>query len=172
MQMTNYIEKGRLGVVKLDSEIGIDNDMILIGNPCLNKITNELMNEPYPCDKEFNEEKSYYMFIEKNKHRYVVVAGKDNIFTRKAAESLKSIFGKEMVIEKIPLKSKTSIQTIENRNTLKQIDEVQKKENKTTEIEHNQTVFFNDSEAKPLEKVDENIFQKLFNWIRNLFGAK
>ncbi len=102
--ISSYIAPGRLGIVKLDSNIDIDNDMILVGNPCVNTLTSQLLDDPVPCDKDYPAGKAYIRYYQKGGYNYIVVAGNNAESTRKATQYLagfasKTMEGDEVVIQ-------------------------------------------------------------------------
>lgn len=77
------------GINKLASEVSdINQNIITIGSPCVNKITAKIMGSPEPCDIGFREGNGYIKLIEADGHIYIIVAGKTDKDTRRAAEAL------------------------------------------------------------------------------------
>ncbi len=74
---------------KLSSELlDLEQNLILIGNPCTNPITAHIMGNPEPCDNDFSNGKALIRLYDKNGFFYIVVAGYSDLGTRKAAEVL------------------------------------------------------------------------------------
>ena len=74
---------------KLSTEVdGLNQNLISVGNPCVNPITDEIMGFPQPCDKDFPKGKAFIKLFSKNGFNYIVVAGYSDSGTRKAANVL------------------------------------------------------------------------------------
>ncbi|MDP3765537.1 MAG: hypothetical protein Q8R04_03420, partial [Nanoarchaeota archaeon] len=74
---------------KLASEItDLNQNIISIGNPCVNDITAKIMNNPEPCDKDFERGKAHIRLYKNNGFFHLVVAGYTDLGTKKAAEIL------------------------------------------------------------------------------------
>lgn len=90
---------------RLSSEItDIKQNIISIGNPCVNNITDAIMSSPKPCDKDFPKGKAFIKLIENGGYRYIIVAGYSDVGTRKAADVLAnynyySLKGNEFVVD-------------------------------------------------------------------------
>lgn len=71
---------------KLSTEVdNLSQNIISVGNPCVNPISAEIMSNPQPCDKDFAKGKAYVKLYSKNEFYYIVVAGFSDVGTRKAA---------------------------------------------------------------------------------------
>lgn len=74
---------------KLSSEImELNQNIITIGNPCVNEISAKIMNNPVPCDKDFQRGKAYIKLYKNNGFYHLIVAGYTDLGTKKAAETL------------------------------------------------------------------------------------
>ena len=74
---------------KLSSEVsGLDQNIISVGNPCVNQISAQIMSDPQPCGKDFKQGKAYIKFYNTNGFYHIVVAGYSDAGTRKAANVL------------------------------------------------------------------------------------
>ena len=82
-----YREAGQ-DIIRLDSEIGLDHNLVLIGNPCVNLLTAKILGSPKPCDRNFPAGKAKISYREQEGFRYIIVAGRDSPGTRKAVEYL------------------------------------------------------------------------------------
>jgi hypothetical protein len=83
-----FAGKPQMGISVLDSDVTIDNNLILIGSPCVNKLTAELLDNPTPCDKDYEAGKATIKYMEKNGYKYIVAAGITDKANRAAAEYL------------------------------------------------------------------------------------
>ncbi len=93
MKINLYAGKPQIRITKLDDEVSLDNNLILIGNPCVNQLVAELLDDPAPCDKDFPIGRAYIRFIEKDGNNYIIAAGNTPEENRFAAEYL-SLFDK------------------------------------------------------------------------------
>ncbi len=90
---------------KLASEVtDLNQNIISIGNPCINEISAKIMNDPEPCDKDFQSGKGYIRLYKNNDFFHLIVAGYTDLGTKKAAEILANyrsypLKGNEYVIE-------------------------------------------------------------------------
>jgi hypothetical protein len=92
----------------LDSEVTdkTEKNLILVGGPCTNTLTAEVMGNPKPCDKGFEPGKAIIRLYEKvlgGKKSALVIAGYSGQDTRNAASILKdysdyALSGKEIVV--------------------------------------------------------------------------
>lgn len=87
-----YILTSLSGVIKknkLASEItDLNQNIISIGNPCVNEISAKIMNNPEPCDKDFQRGKAHIRLYKNNDFYHLVVAGYTDLGAKKAAEVL------------------------------------------------------------------------------------
>ncbi len=79
-----------VGSTKLASEISDPSNMnlISIGNPCNNAITDYLMGNPSYCTKHFDDGEGKIKLYNYNKHYQLIVAGHSDYDTRQAAKVL------------------------------------------------------------------------------------
>ena len=74
---------------KLASEVtDLNQNIISIGNPCVNEISAKIMSNPEPCDKDFERGKAHIILYKNNGFYHLVVAGYTDLGTKKAAEIL------------------------------------------------------------------------------------
>jgi len=74
---------------RLASEItDLNQNIISIGNPCVNEISAKIMNNPQPCDKDFQRGKGYIKLYKNNDFFHLIVAGYTDLGTKKTAEIL------------------------------------------------------------------------------------
>lgn len=104
MKINLYAGSPQAGINKLDDEADLDDNLILIGNPCVNELTAELLDNPEPCDNDFPVGKSFIRYYEKDGNKYIVVAGYSDKGNKKAAEYLadfeqNDLSGDEIVLE-------------------------------------------------------------------------
>lgn len=88
LALAGYIDAPQSGVNKLDSETNISQNLILIGNPCVNKLSAEILDNPSPCDQSYPAGKASIRYTEKSGVKYILVAGSTPQETKKAAEYL------------------------------------------------------------------------------------
>jgi hypothetical protein len=88
MKVNLYAGVPQSGIIKVDNEVDLDNNLILIGNPCVNMLVNELLEEPSPCDKDFPAGKAYIRYYSVDGYEYIVAAGNDAEGNKKAADYL------------------------------------------------------------------------------------
>ena len=90
---------------KLSSEIiDIKQNIISVGNPCINNITDAIMSNPQPCDKDFPKGKAFIKLMDSGNYLHIIVAGYSDVGTRKAADVLANykyydLKGSEFVVE-------------------------------------------------------------------------
>ncbi|MBD3164184.1 hypothetical protein GF323_03225 [Candidatus Woesearchaeota archaeon] len=188
MKMSSYAGKMQPNINKLDSEASLQNNLILIGNPCVNDLTSELLGNPSPCNKDFPSGKAYIRYYEDEGVRYIVVAGYSNTATRKAAEYLSNFETNALEGDEVEI----SIETTEDRPE----EEAKKKEKEAEssivmpppdkvaplpeEInEESEEIILDaageehtaeESKAETVVVEDANIFTKFWSWLRGLFG--
>ncbi|MEK6983011.1 MAG: hypothetical protein AABX33_00425 [Nanoarchaeota archaeon] len=74
---------------KLSSEItDLNQNIISIGNPCVNEISARIMNNPKPCNKDFPRGKGRIKLYKNGDFFHLIVAGYTDLGTKKAAEIL------------------------------------------------------------------------------------
>ncbi|HLD04559.1 MAG TPA: hypothetical protein VJG90_02460 [Candidatus Nanoarchaeia archaeon] len=72
-----------VGFSVLDTDaprVGTEN-MIVVGGPCANRISAELLNKPQPCGKGFEKEKAFIKLIETGDKWALLIAGYDSLET-------------------------------------------------------------------------------------------
>lgn len=167
---------------KLASEIeDLNQNIISIGNACVNKISAEIMNNPEPCDKDFPKGKGYIKLYKYNDFLHLIVAGYTDVGTKKMAEILSNyenynLKGNVFEIEVEEIESKDSMQIEEeqeektkkivekSKETLEEVQEMGEKEPIEKETA-NQT-----EEKEPLSASEETSFiKRIFLWIASLF---
>jgi len=73
----------------LSSEMqSLNQNIISVGNPCVNPVSAQILNNPQPCDKDFPAGKAYIQLLENNGFHHLIVAGSSDSGTKKAAEAL------------------------------------------------------------------------------------
>ena len=197
LKIQSYLGSLQRGINKLDTEVDIDNNLILIGNPCVNTLTSELLDSPEICDGDFPLGKAYIRYYEKDGYNYIVVAGNNDVSTKRAAQELtdfdiNDLEGSEFVID-IPgeLASK-EVSGMPKEGMIAPVPELYddgtgdgKEEDESGKDIH-EPVLISDqddtseteggeesSESSELDVIivqDEGIFQKVWQWFRGLFG--
>ncbi len=74
-----------------DQVEGFDQNMILIGGPCVNSLSAQLLDNPTPCTEDFNQGQGRIQYFTRNKNTVVMVAGRDAQDTLAAATVLADI---------------------------------------------------------------------------------
>ena len=168
---------------KLASEIeDLNQNIISIGNACVNKISAEIMNNPEPCDKDFPKGKGYIKLYKYNDFLHLIVAGHTEVGTKKMAEILANyenynLKGDIFEIEVEEIESKDSMGQIEeeqeektkkivekSKETLEEVQEMGEKEPIEKETAE-QT-----EEKEPVSASKETSFiKRIFLWIASLF---
>lgn len=149
---------------KITLEIAdIKQNIISVGNPCINKITALIMSNPQPCDKDFPKGKAFIKLIDNWEYRYIIVAGYSDAGTRKAADVLAnymdySLKGNEFVID-VENDQSAAANIGETANAM-QKEEIKdfKKQNKTGQI--NQSTALNNSAILSVGVESVNIIRK------------
>ncbi|MBI2647596.1 hypothetical protein HYW99_03905 [Candidatus Woesearchaeota archaeon] len=109
---------------KLSSEIyDLNQNVISIGNPCVNDISAKIMDGPSPCDKDFEIGKGYIMLYQYDSYYHIIVAGYTDLGTKKAAEILANydeynLYGNKYIIEisgEKPVEKQEAETEIENK---------------------------------------------------------
>ncbi len=195
MKLNSYIGSPQKGINKLDSDVDIENNLILIGNPCINKLTAELLGNPEPCDRDFPADKAYIKYYEEEGYKYVVVAGKDDKATKKAAEYLADfdknvLIGEEAIIEFETAEGKDfglppedivaprPAAEEDEKESEDRVDEIKEISKEDTE-EGDEEEDWVDGEVEKEEEEegagviiveDKNIFARMWDWLTGLFG--
>jgi hypothetical protein len=194
LKVASYIGSAQMGITKLDSEMSLDYNLILIGNPCVNKLTAELLDNPTPCDKDFPLGKAYIKYIEKDGVKFIIVAGNKDKETKLAALYLKDfakneLAGTEIVLEtgetaeekkdsgNIPPSGVTAPLPTDDRDESDeekaQIIEEEKDEKNETQTEDIQNPVEEQKQdtTKPIVivKEEKGFFGKIWGWFSSLF---
>jgi len=180
LAISSYLNSPQEGIYKLDDEVDLDSNLILVGSPCVNGLTNELLRNPEPCDSDFPEGKAYIRYYENEGVQYIVVAGYSDQGTRKAAERLADFFqdpldGKEAEIDvggtetKLEKKTKTEEKAQEKTQ---ETQDAEKTVQETQETQEGQTSDSSDSDKPTIvaEAKYDNIFMKFWKWLKGLFA--
>lgn len=200
-----YLNKQIKGAAKLSSDMqNLNQNIISIGNPCVNPVTAQIMNNPQPCDKDFQAGKAYINLSEYNGYYHLIVAGNSDAGTKKAVEVLInygdynlegnqysiSLEAEDDELEDMELEIDIENETIEDEVEVENItaeieaqdmedlgDEIGEIEERELNITNNKlNMIKNNSnlerdEGKSKEKTENiNIFKKIINWIKSLFG--
>ena len=174
---------------KLSSEVqDLNQNIISIGNPCVNEISAKIMNNPEPCDKDFQKGKGYIKLYKNNDFFYLIVAGYSDVGTKKAAEILANyenykFKGNEYVVEVVEPAIEVKTEEKKKENVTKiditekkpvQKTEAQPKEllNKTKSKESQEKpkeIKIEKEESKQIVKGETNIIKKVITWFLSLF---
>ena len=189
MKMGLYAGSPQTGINKIDNEVTLDNNLILIGNPCVNSLTDELLNNPSPCDDYYREGEAKINYIEENGNRYIIVAGNSAKGNKVAADHLANfatngLIGTEIVLE-VEGDEKKEYEKTEEKSTPLPLEnvvapppiEVTKEEVvETGDIEEEKETLDEPDlpeeetkEGKIIIEQDKGFFQKIFEWFGSLF---
>ncbi len=172
LSIASYIGAPQTHVNKLDNEVSLKSNLILIGNPCVNILTKELLENPEPCDRDFPSGQAFIRFYEKAGIQYIVVAGYSDRGTKKAAERLADFL-------KQPMKgAEVALDVAGEEKAVKKAQEEPKVEIKEEKPEQKEEPKEEpEQEALPEEKPViiaeakyENIFVRLWIWLKGLFA--
>jgi hypothetical protein len=174
--IASYIGGPQLGITKLDIDLSLDDgNMILIGNPCVNKLTNELLDEPEPCDEDFPAGKAYIRYVEKGGKRYIIAAGSDGSSNKAAAEFLADFDSGMLVGNEVELSTgvaadleEVEVGGAEEEQEEEPEEEEQQEEEQEEESEGPEEE--DDEEEEPAIKEDKGMLTKLLEWFASLFG--
>ncbi|HII17483.1 TPA: hypothetical protein HA361_06225 [Candidatus Woesearchaeota archaeon] len=100
----SYIGAPQSGITKLASEGSVSDDMVLIGNPCVNGLTAEVLGNPNPCHEGFEDGKAVIRMVEADGKNYIIAAGYDAPGNKIAVDYLAGfeehgLSGSEIVID-------------------------------------------------------------------------
>lgn len=177
LKVAQYLGKPQL-ISKTDMDVALENNLVLIGNPCINKLTNELLGNPEPCDKDFPAGEAYIKYIEKDGYKYLIIAGNDEQGTKKAAEKVINFKTSKLKGEEIKITLNESVE--DNREDI--VNDLLRRMNKSNEsveqeTEQKEEIKEERKEEKEEEKVepqvvveDKGFFTKIWNWFEGLFG--
>ncbi|MBR9698853.1 hypothetical protein GOV09_00145 [Candidatus Woesearchaeota archaeon] len=160
-----------LNVYQLDSDVDLSTNLILIGNPCVNDLTAELLGDPSPCDADFPAGKAYVKYIAEDGITYIIAAGHTDQGTRKAVEKLAtfSLSGSDVeidiegdtVVEREKEEEKPEPTLYEKTPPLPPVDVPKKEPRKEVKAEE-----FDE----PMIVVEEKgLFIKVWDWFTGLF---
>ncbi len=103
LAIAGYVGAPQLGISKLDVDVSLDNNLILIGNACDNHIAKFVLDTPDPCDSNIPEGKAIIEYIEDQGNAYIVIAGRSSEATKEAAdyfiEHLTKLRGSKIAID-------------------------------------------------------------------------
>ncbi|MBI2659314.1 hypothetical protein HYX05_04430 [Candidatus Woesearchaeota archaeon] len=173
---------------KLASEIkDLNQNIVSIGNPCVNEISAKIMNNPKPCDKDFQRGKSYIKLYKNGDFFHLIIAGYSDIGTKKAAEVLANyenykFQGNEYIFEfvgdeEVPIKveemKKEPTQKNESKEPLDIKTEV-KKEQEIIDEQKEPTEKITSVQSKQEQKQAEksNVISRFISWFLSLFKQK
>ncbi|MBI2651921.1 hypothetical protein HYX00_00525 [Candidatus Woesearchaeota archaeon] len=180
---------------KLASEVtDLNQNIISIGNPCVNEISAKIMNNPEPCDKDFERGTAYIKLYKNNGLYHLIVAGYTDLGTRKAAEILANYqdykfqgneyviefsgdTGERLIEEKKEEAPKTGATEQESKIETGTKTEVESKVDIKIEPKIEQKVMENKTKEKVAPKAEEqnqteksdNIINKFISWFLSLF---
>lgn len=148
---------------RLSSEIyDLNQNIISIGNPCINTVTAQIMGNPQPCDKDFTKGKAYIKLYKSSDFFHLVIAGYSDLGTRRAAEILANyqgynFEGNEYVVniseEKTQEENKNFDITIIDEGETETMEAIS--EAKSVESKANATMASEDMEEKQQPNVNE-----------------
>jgi len=129
---------------RLASEIkDLNRNIISVGNPCINKISAQIAGNPVPCDRDFPAGKGYIRLYKRGDFHHIIVAGKSDEGTKKAAEILANF-------DENNLKGKEYTITFEEK------EENTKNPIRQNDIEVDNNDFITDEKIQPIEKPAKN----------------
>ena len=187
LKIQSYMESLQKGINQLDTDVDINNNLILIGNPCVNTLTAELLDNPDPCDKDFPLGKAYIKYYTKNDYHYIVVAGNNDVGTKRAAQELtdfdvNNLKGSEIVIDLPSQVQSNEPSAMPEDEDIAPVPELYE-EDGTEEAQNNENVIMpisadtettedesQDPEPQVILVEDKGIFQKAWAWFIGLFG--
>ncbi len=181
------------GSAKLSGEVtDLSQNIISIGNPCMNSVSSEILNQPQPCDKNINPNKPLVMLFRKNGFYQMAIAGYTDKETRQAVINL--INGNvnvqvESAIEK-PAEPKIvelpKVIKIEGKNPVNGIkpeddgrktetaDELGKTMSGKNIEENKKQSEISQAKGEPAQAKEEpkkrNVFEKIISWFKLFFG--
>ncbi|MBS3102154.1 hypothetical protein J4458_01760 [Candidatus Woesearchaeota archaeon] len=170
---------------KLSSEIieDLNQNIISVGNPCINEISAKIMGNPEPCGKDFQKGKGHIKLFENNGFFHLVVAGYSDLGTKKAADILANyknydIKGNEYTIEFAEEEDIQAEVTTEHKETAEEGEKSEKIEEAIESkeiIEEEQKIIEKETkikgeEAQPILKEEDNLIKAIIKWFKSLFG--
>lgn len=144
---------------KLSSELlDLEQNLILIGNPCINPITAHVMGNPEPCDKGFSNGKALIRLYDENGFSYIVVAGYSDLGTRKAAEVLANFNNYKFIGEEYVVYVDEDTAANQNTDTIPSPEKnLKSKEDKIVAQENSQDT----SQEEAKQEVQKSLEEKL-----------
>lgn len=181
LSLGNVLEKPLTGSSKLASEVrSLEQNIISIGNACDNDITDKILNNPEPCDKDLEKGDAFIKLLKNGNFVHIVVAGFSNLGTKEAANvlinydkySLKGTnFDIEIEVEVEPEEEEEEDKIEDEKDRLirelnKKIDSkiVEEEEIKEEKIEEEEEV-----KIEPIEEKETSFIQKIIDFFKSLF---
>jgi len=164
-----------LGISKLASEIEYEEQNIIsIGSPCYNPVTEEIMDNPVPCDKELTDGKAFIRMYQHNDNVQIVIIGYNDGATREVANILRDyreheLKGNEYIINLKP--EEEAVEPEEVKEEIEELKEEIKEESKEAEETPQKNVIEVEPKQPPKEK-GLNIIDKIIIWLKDLFRIK
>ena len=180
----SYLEKPVTGYTKLSSEItNLNQNLILIGGPCNNPLTSEIMDEPEPCGKYAEKGKAVIRLFDYNGNVHMVIMDYNDKGTREAVNVLKDYKDYSLSGDRFVIDIEEEVEEIEE---VKEINETELEEEKQRIIEklnkkisgeaeeESEVVEEEEIEIKQ-EKLEiiteeEGFIKKIIAWFLSLFG--
>ena len=164
-----------LGISKLASEIEYEEQNIIsIGSPCYNPVTEEIMGNPVPCDKELTDGKAFIRMYQHNDNVQIVIIGYNDGATREMANILRDYQEHELKGNEYIINLKPEEEIVEPEEVKEEIIEVKeeiKEESKETEETPQKNVIEVEPKEPPIEK-ELNIIVKIIIWLKDLFRIR
>ena len=164
-----------LGISKLASEIEYEEQNIIsIGSPCYNTITEDIMDNPKPCDKELTDGKAFIRMYQNDENVQIVIMGYNEGATREVANILRDyqeheLKGNEYIINLKP--EEVIVEPEEVKEEIIELKEEIKEEAKEVEETPPKNVIEIEPKEPPIEK-ELNIIEKIIIWLKDLFRIK
>ena len=183
---------------KLSSEItSLDQNIISIGNPCINPVSASIMNNPQPCDKDFPKGKAYIRLFTKDEFHHIIVAGYSDSGTRKAADILADFKNQDFDDSEYEIKIEDEIEeaaysagsveqepkadesiksdsqspaTDAGKNEISSKNANEEENIEITPSMNNEKGSMLENNDKESEPEQENFISRFFKWLFNLFG--
>ncbi len=187
LKLGQVVTKPKFDINKLDDEVELENNIILVGNPCVNKLTSALLDNPSPCDKDFHSGKAFIKYLEKDGYKYIVVAGNTDKETREAAQYLANydtygLSGSEIEISLVSDEEFEEIIHEQQETNEAEPEQAEQPELETpkpelyedeTENQEEQGAQQLEEESGPsiVEEEEKGIFTNLWDWFISLFKS-
>ncbi|MBS3136049.1 hypothetical protein J4401_03745 [Candidatus Woesearchaeota archaeon] len=180
LALGEYIGSPQIGINKLDSEVTLASNLVLIGNPCVNSLSSELLGNPEPCDKDYPLGKASIKLLSKESRSYIIVAGNSAKGTKVAADYLASNLGKLSGNEKIVTVQDDIALVVQDvkvkesaEKAVKEAEPViQEKKGEINSNPENQEALANNAGSNVIIVEEKGIFQKFVDWFLGIFGWK